>query len=347
MEKNYNPRAIEKHWYQTWEDKNYFSPTLNADDNFCIMIPPPNVTGSLHMGHAFQDTIMDALTRYNRMLGKNTLWQAGTDHAGIATQMVVERLLGTEGKTRHDLGRDAFIDKIWQWKEQSGNTITNQLRRMGCSLDWENERFTMDDGYYRAVISAFVQLYEKGLIYRGHRLVNWDPATQSAISNEEVEYREVQGYLWYFRYHIKDSDEYVVVATTRPETMLGDSAVAINPNDKRFSHLKGKTIILPLVGREIPVIEDNYVDPEFGTGALKITPAFLIAFLSPSTPFLFPQETSTLFPSLSKTTQLGTYPHFFPVKTSKFIFSSWTCLIFVSNFPGPAREIKKLVSVFN
>jgi len=271
MEKTYNPQDIEQRWYQTWEEKSFFSPSGNGEP-YCIMIPPPNVTGSLHMGHAFQDTIMDTLVRYHRMRGDNTLWQAGTDHAGIATQMVVERLLNAEGKTRHDLGRDAFTKKIWDWKEQSGGTITRQLRRMGASLDWSNERFTMDEGLSDAVVEVFVSLFEEGLIYRGKRLVNWDPVLHTAVSDLEVISEEENGHLWHLKYPVSDGS-FLVVATTRPETMLGDSAVAVHPDDERYQHLIGQTIKLPLVGRDIPVIADDYVDMEFGTGCVKITPA--------------------------------------------------------------------------
>ncbi len=271
MDKTYNPQDIEQRWYNTWEEKNLFSPSGEGDP-YCIMIPPPNVTGSLHMGHAFQDTIMDTLIRYHRMCGDNTLWQAGTDHAGIATQMVVERLLNAEGKTRHDLGRDAFTKKIWDWKEQSGGTITRQLRRMGTSLDWSNERFTMDEGMSAAVTEVFVSLHEEGLIYRGKRLVNWDPVLHTAVSDLEVISTEESGHLWHLRYPVSDGS-HLVVATTRPETMLGDAAVAVHPDDERYQHLIGQTIKLPLVGRDIPIIADDYVDMEFGTGCVKITPA--------------------------------------------------------------------------
>ena len=274
METTYNPQSIEQTWYKTWEDKGYFTPQAKADaDNYCIMIPPPNVTGTLHMGHAFQDTIMDALTRFHRMKGDNTLWQPGTDHAGIATQMVVERQLAADGKSRHDLGRDKFIDKVWDWKEQSGGTITQQLRRMGGSLDWEHERFTMDEGLSDAVHKVFIQLYDEGLIYRGKRLVNWDPILHTALSDLEVISEEESGHLWHMRYPLTDGSGHLVVATTRPETMLGDSAVAVHPEDERFKHLIGSTITLPLVGREIPIIGDDYVDMEFGSGCVKITPA--------------------------------------------------------------------------
>jgi valyl-tRNA synthetase len=276
MDKSYNPHAIEQRWYQTWEENGYFAPQSDKGDNadaYCIMIPPPNVTGTLHMGHAFQDTIMDALTRYHRMKGDNTLWQPGTDHAGIATQMVVERQLNGEGKTRHDLGRDKFIERVWEWKAESGGHITRQLRRMGASPDWTRERFTMDEGLSDAVKEVFVRLYEEGLIYRGKRLVNWDPVLHTAVSDLEVVSEEEQGHLWHFRYPLTDGSGHLVVATTRPETMLGDTAVAVHPEDERYQDLIGKTISLPLVGREIPIIADDYVDPEFGTGCVKITPA--------------------------------------------------------------------------
>ena len=272
MDKTYNPHAIEQHWYDTWEEKDYFAPS-GAGASYCIMIPPPNVTGTLHMGHAFQDTLMDALIRFHRMKGHNTLWQAGTDHAGIATQMVVERQLAIEGKTRHDLGRDDFIDQVWRWKEQSGGHITRQLRRIGASLDWSRERFTMDEGLSEAVKEVFVRLYEEGLIYRGKRLVNWDPVLHTAVSDLEVISQEESGHLWHLRYPLVDGDGQLVVATTRPETMLGDCAVAVHPGDERYKHLIGQQVELPLAGRRIPVIADDYVDPEFGTGCVKITPA--------------------------------------------------------------------------
>ena len=273
MEKHFDPNTIETKWYQTWENQGYFKAQKPDADPYCIMIPPPNVTGSLHMGHAFQDTIMDTLIRYNRMKGNDTLWQPGTDHAGIATQMVVERQLAAQGLTRHDLGRDKFIDKIWEWKEESGGTITKQLRRMGASPDWSRERFTMDDGLSDAVKEVFVKLYEEDLIYRGKRLVNWDPILHTAVSDLEVVSEEEQGNLWHMRYPLTDGSGQLVVATTRPETMLGDQAVAVHPDDERYKHLIGKTITLPLVGREIPIIADDYVDLEFGTGCVKITPA--------------------------------------------------------------------------
>jgi valyl-tRNA synthetase len=281
MEKIYNPKSIEQALYQNWEEQGYFKPHGDeSKGNYCIMIPPPNVTGSLHMGHAFQDTIMDTLTRYQRMKGKNTLWQVGTDHAGIATQMLVERKLeAEEGKTRHDLGRDAFIDKVWDWKEQSGGTITKQLRRMGASVDWERERFTMDEGLSKAVQEVFVRLYDDELIYRGKRLVNWDPKLHTAISDLEVENKEKQGHMWHFRYPLaqgaltSDGKDYLEVATTRPETMLGDSAVAVHPDDERYQSLIGKFILLPIVNRLVPIVADDYVDMAFGTGCVKITPA--------------------------------------------------------------------------
>ena len=273
MDKTYNPQSIEQKWYESWENNGYFAPAETGEGAYCIMIPPPNVTGTLHMGHAFQDTIMDTLTRYHRMKGEKTLWQAGTDHAGIATQMVVERQLEAENKTRHDLGRDKFIDRIWEWKEESGGHITRQLRRMGASLDWENERFTMDDGLSHAVHKVFTQLYDEGIIYRGKRLVNWDPVLHTAVSDLEVISEEENGHLWHMRYPLADGSGQLVVATTRPETMLGDTAVAVHPDDERYKNLIGKEIKLPLTDRLIPIIADDYVDMEFGTGCVKITPA--------------------------------------------------------------------------
>jgi len=272
MEKTYQPQAIEQQWYKTWEESGYFKPSGKGDP-YCIMIPPPNVTGSLHMGHGFQESIMDALIRYHRMKGHNTLWQVGTDHAGIATQMVVERLLDGEGTNRHELGREKFTERVWQWKEESGGNITTQLRRLGASPDWSRERFTMDDGFYHAVQEVFIQLYEENLIYRGKRLVNWDPKLHTAISDLEVVNEEEDGFLWHFKYPLSDGSGHLTVATTRPETMLGDSAVAVHPDDERYKHLVGTTITLPLVGREIPIIADDYVNMEFGTGCVKITPA--------------------------------------------------------------------------
>ncbi len=272
MEKTYQPGNIEQKWYQHWESSDYFAPSGKGEP-YSIMIPPPNVTGSLHMGHGFQESIMDALIRYHRMKGHNTLWQVGTDHAGIATQMVVERLLDAEGKTRHDLGRDKFIERVWDWKEESGGHITRQLRRLGASPDWSRERFTMDDGFSEAVQEAFIKLYEDDLIYRGKRLVNWDPKLHTAISDLEVISEEENGHMWHFKYPLTDGSGHLIVATTRPETMLGDSAVAVHPEDERFKHLIGQTITLPLTGREIPIIADDYVDKDFGTGCVKITPA--------------------------------------------------------------------------
>lgn len=281
MEKTYNPQDIEQPLYQHWEQQGYFQPRGDGQKaGYCIMIPPPNVTGSLHMGHAFQQTIMDILIRYQRMQGKNTLWQAGTDHAGIATQMVVERKIAAEeGKTRHDYGRDAFIDKIWQWKALSGGTITRQMRRLGDSVDWQRERFTMDEGLSNAVKEVFVRLYQQQLIYRGKRLVNWDPKLRTAISDLEVENRETQSVIWHIRYPLADGAQtadgknYLVVATTRPETLLGDTAVAVNPADPRYQSLTGKQVIVPLVNRRIPIIGDEHADMEKGTGCVKITPA--------------------------------------------------------------------------
>ncbi len=272
MEKTYTPHAIEQDWYKRWEEKGYFTPN-STQAPYCIMIPPPNVTGTLHMGHAFQDTLMDILTRYHRMIGDNTLWQAGSDHAGIATQMVVERQLALEGKTRHHLGRDAFIKKVWEWKEKSGGQITQQLRRMGSSLDWKNERFTMDEGLSEAVREVFVRLHEEGLIYRGKRLVNWDPVLHTAVSDLEVLSQEENGFMWHLRYPLSDGSGDVIVATTRPETMLGDTAVAVHPKDERYRDLIGKSIALPLTTRTIPIVADEHVDPKFGSGCVKITPA--------------------------------------------------------------------------
>jgi valyl-tRNA synthetase len=272
MEKSYQPNEIEERIYARWEEAGYFAPRGDGDP-YCIMIPPPNVTGTLHMGHAFQDTIMDALTRYKRMQGFKALWQPGMDHAGIATQMVVERLLNSEGTSRRELGRDKFVERVWQWKEQSGGQIANQLRRLGGSVDWSRDRFTMDEGLSEAVTEVFVSLYDEGLIYRGKRLVNWDPVLHTALSDLEVLSADEDGQLWHFRYLLASGEGHLVVATTRPETMLGDSAVAVHPDDDRYRDLVGQEIILPIVGRRIPIIADDYVDPEFGTGCVKITPA--------------------------------------------------------------------------
>ncbi|MEO7320776.1 MAG: valine--tRNA ligase, partial [Nitrosospira sp.] len=286
LEKSFDPPTIESRWYPKWEAAGYFSPmpegtapgTTNA---YCIMLPPPNVTGTLHMGHAFQHTLMDALTRYHRMCGDNTLWQPGTDHAGIATQIVVERQLDQQNVDRHDLGREEFLKRVWQWKEESGSTITRQMRRLGASCDWARERFTMDRGLSHAVTEVFVRLYREGLIYRGKRLVNWDPVLQTAVSDLEVVSTEEDGFLWHIFYPLENMDgvldaaelEGLIVATTRPETMLGDMAVAVHPDDSRYRHLIGSFLRLPLCERSIPVIADSYVDPEFGTGCVKITPA--------------------------------------------------------------------------
>ncbi|WAC43252.1 valine--tRNA ligase [Pseudomonas sp. SL4(2022)] len=278
MDKTYQPHAIETALYQNWEANNYFAPQ-GSGEPYTIMIPPPNVTGSLHMGHGFNNSIMDALIRFRRMQGRNTLWQPGTDHAGIATQMVVERQLAADGIGRHDLGREKFLEKVWEWKEQSGGTITRQIRRLGSSVDWSRERFTMDDGLSESVKEAFVRLHKDGLIYRGKRLVNWDTKFHTAISDLEVENHDEKGSLWNLRYPLADGNttadgkDYLIVATTRPETMLGDSAVAVNPNDERYQALIGTFVELPLVGRRIPIIADDYCDPEFGTGCVKITPA--------------------------------------------------------------------------
>ncbi|MFZ2508245.1 MAG: class I tRNA ligase family protein, partial [Steroidobacteraceae bacterium] len=272
MDKTYSPAEIEERIYRQWEQAGHFAPHGDGPA-YSIVIPPPNVTGTLHMGHAFQDTIMDALIRFHRMSGDATLWQPGTDHAGIATQMVVERQLNAEGLTRHQLGRDQFIERVWQWKEQSGGTIARQMRRLGASVDWSRDRFTMDPGMSNAVQEAFVRLHEEGLIYRGKRLVNWDPVLKTALSDLEVQSSEEQGQLWHIRYPLADGSGQVTVATTRPETMLGDTAVAVHPDDERFRHLVGQRVTLPLAGREIPIVADSHVDPEFGSGCVKITPA--------------------------------------------------------------------------
>ena len=276
LDKNYDPHALEQTWYETWESHGWFAPAAdpaNGAGAYCIMIPPPNVTGSLHMGHGFNNTVMDALIRYRRMKGDQTLWQPGTDHAGIATQMVVERQLAAQGQTRHDLGRDGFIDRVWEWKAESGGTITRQLRRLGSSLDWQHERFTMDEGLSAALREVFVRLHEEGLIYRGKRLVNWDPVLHTAVSDLEVLSEEESGFMWEMRYPLTNGTGHMVVATTRPETMLGDCAVAVNPEDPRYRHLIGEFVELPLTGRRIPIIADEHADPEFGTGCVKITPA--------------------------------------------------------------------------
>ncbi|WP_334020056.1 valine--tRNA ligase [Alteromonas sp. S015] len=272
MDKTFEPQSIEQQCYKSWEEAGLFKAS-GSGDPYCILLPPPNVTGSLHMGHGFQQTIMDALTRYHRMKGDNTLWQVGTDHAGIATQMVVERQLNAQGKTRHDLGREDFIKKVWEWKEHSGGTITGQMRRLGTSPDWSREVFTMDEDLSKAVTEVFVKLHEEGLIYRGKRLVNWDPVLHTAVSDLEVLNEEEDGHMWHMRYPLADGSGELVVATTRPETMLGDTAVAVHPDDERYQDFIGKEIKLPITGRLIPVIADDYVDQEFGTGCVKITPA--------------------------------------------------------------------------
>lgn len=274
LAKSFDPADIEARWYPYWESNGYFKPSMDANaPSFCIQLPPPNVTGTLHMGHAFNQTIMDGLTRYHRMMGYNTLWQPGTDHAGIATQIVVERKLDAQGVTRHDLGRPKFLEKVWEWKKESGDIITQQMRRMGASVDWSREYFTMDEQCSKAVTEVFVRLYEQGLIYRGKRLVNWDPVLGTAVSDLEVVSEEEDGFMWHIAYPVEGSDEKIIVATTRPETMLGDVAVAVNPSDERYTHLVGKMLRLPLCERSIPVIADDYVDAAFGTGCVKITPA--------------------------------------------------------------------------
>ncbi|PKL15996.1 MAG: valine--tRNA ligase, partial [Spirochaetae bacterium HGW-Spirochaetae-5] len=271
---SYEPKEAEEKWYEYWEKKGYFHADVNdGREPYSIVIPPPNVTGNLHMGHALNNTLQDILARWQRMKGKSVLWMPGTDHAGIATQNVVERLLAAEGKTKHDLGRDAFEKKVWEWKEHSGNQIQGQLRRLGSSLDWERERFTLDAGLSKAVRKVFVTLYDEGLIYQGYRIINWCSRCETALSDIETEFQELDGNLWHIKYPIKGTDEFLVVATTRPETMLGDSGVAINPEDERHSHLIGRTAILPLMNREIPIFGDSYVDKEFGSGFVKVTPA--------------------------------------------------------------------------
>jgi len=274
LAKSFDPKAIESRWYPYWESRGLFKPSMKPGAApYCIQLPPPNVTGTLHMGHAFQQTLMDVLIRYHRMLGDNTLWQVGTDHAGIATQIVVENQLRGEGNSRQSLGRERFVERVWKWKAESGSSITNQMRRLGASCDWSRERFTMDPGLSKAVIETFVRLYEDGLIYRSKRLVNWDPKLGTAVSDLEVESEEETGTLWEIRYPLADGSGHVSVATTRPETMLGDVAVAVNPEDERYKHLIGKQVELPLTGRRIPIIADEYVDRAFGTGSVKITPA--------------------------------------------------------------------------
>ncbi len=274
LAKSFEPAAIEAHWAPLWAQPGLFAPTLDpAKPSFAIQLPPPNVTGTLHMGHGFNHTIMDALTRYHRMRGFNTLWLPGTDHAGIATQIVVERQLQDEGKSRHDIGRKNFVARVWEWKEQSGNIITGQMRRIGDTVDWTREYFTMDATQSAVVNETFVRLFDEGLIYRGKRLVSWDPVLRSAVSDLEVESQEEDGFMWHIRYPLVDGSGSVVVATTRPETMLGDTAVMVHPDDERYTALVGKQVTLPLCERTIPVIADAYVDREFGTGVVKVTPA--------------------------------------------------------------------------
>ncbi len=275
LEKSFDPKAIEIKWYNFWEDEGFYSAGLDTSksDSFCILLPPPNVTGTLHMGHGFNQTIMDTLTRYHRMRGDNTLWQPGTDHAGIATQLVVERQLDAKGVSRHDLGREAFLEKVWEWKKFSGDTITKQMRRLGTSPDWSRERFTMDEELSKTVTETFVRLFNEGLIYRGKRLVNWDPKLGTAVSDLEVVSEEEDGFLWHIKYPLEEGGGSLTVATTRPETMLGDAAVMVHPDDERYNHLIGKHVILPLTNRRIPIIADDYVDREFGTGCVKVTPA--------------------------------------------------------------------------
>src|SRR6185295_156755 len=274
--KQYDPKQAEQSHYERWEKSGFFAPEINKDPNapvFTIVIPPPNVTGSLHMGHALQHTLMDVLTRYKRMSGFRTLWLPGTDHAGISTQLMVTRALKKEGKSRHDLGREKFIERVWQWKAESGGQITLQMRREGASVDWSREKFTMDEDLSRAVREVFVRLYEEGMIYRGNRIVNWCPQDQTVLSDLEVDKLPQAGKLYYLQYPVKGSERRLTVATTRPETMLGDTAVAVNPEDERYKDLLGATLLLPLTDRQIPVIADEFVDPEFGTGAVKVTPA--------------------------------------------------------------------------
>ena len=274
LAKIYNPSEVEDKWYSTWEKSSAFEPDMTSDaETFTIMIPPPNVTGILTMGHVLNNTIQDVLVRRARMLGKNTLWLPGTDHASIATEAKVTKMLKEKKISKREIGRDEFLKHAWEWKNQYGGIIIKQLKKLGCSCEWNREKFTMDEKYSRAVLETFVKLYNDGLIYRGERIINWDPVGLTAVSDEEVIYQESQGNLWYFKYPIKDSDEFLTVATTRPETMLGDTGVAINPDDERYQHLVGKSVILPITNREIPIFADSYVDKEFGTGCVKVTPA--------------------------------------------------------------------------
>ncbi len=272
ISKLYEPSEVEKKWYKTWEANNCFAPS-GDNESFTIMIPPPNVTGILHIGHILNNTIQDVLIRKARMQGKRTLWVPGTDHASIATEAKVTKMLKDKGIDKRDIGRDEFLKHAWEWKDKYGNTILTQLKRIGASCDWSKTVFTMDEKYSEAVTKVFVELYEDGMIYKGERIINWDPKGLTALSDEEVIHKEVNGHLWHFKYPIKDTDEFIIVATTRPETMLGDTGIAVNPKDKRYSHLINKKVLLPLVNREIPIFSDSYVDMEFGTGAVKVTPA--------------------------------------------------------------------------
>jgi len=274
LSSSYNPKEIEKKWSKLWEDENYYHADENSDkDPYSIVIPPPNVTGNLHMGHALNNTLQDILIRWQRMKGKSVLWMPGMDHAGIATQNVVERILKEEGKSKYDLGRKDFEERVWEWKEESGGEIKGQLKRLGSSLDWERERFTLDEGLSKSVHKVFAELYAEGLIYQGYRIINWCPRCETALSDIETEHTDLDGHLWHIKYPIEDSDEFIVVATTRPETMLGDTGVAVNPEDERYKNLVGKNVILPLMNRKIPIFADDYVDKEFGTGLVKVTPA--------------------------------------------------------------------------
>ena len=274
LAKTYDPVGTEARWQKAWEDEGAFHPDPASEgEPFAVVIPPPNVTGSLHMGHAFNTALIDTIVRYQRLAGKNVLCLPGTDHASIAVQTILEKQLKEEGKTRHDLGREAFLERAWQWKADSGGRIVDQLRRLGYSVDWKRQRFTLDEGLSEAVKEAFVRLHEQGLIYRGEYLVNWCPASGSAVSDLEVEMKEVDGHLWHFRYPLSSGEGHLEVATTRPETMLGDTAVAVNPSDERYAHLVGQTLKLPFVGREIPIVADDHVEKDFGTGCVKVTPA--------------------------------------------------------------------------
>src|SRR5678816_19240 len=273
LSKNFEPGSIEEKWTSHWKSKRYFNSTPDGRKAFTVVIPPPNVTGVLHMGHTLNETVQDILVRKARMSGYNACWVPGSDHASIATEAKVVQMLKEKGIDKNKIGREEFLKYAFEWKEKYGDIIYNQIERLGCSVDWDRVNFTMDDHYYKAVIKVFVDLYKKGMIYRGARMINWDPAAKTALSDEEVEYKDIQGKLYYVKYKVAGSEEYVSIATQRPETIMGDTALAVNPNDERYQHLKGKKVIVPLVNREVPVIFDEYVDPAFGTGALKITPA--------------------------------------------------------------------------